>query len=142
MIVKSFVNVTPANRYRNVTQFLKPGNPNWRERINTIDLLVYISCFSYWNYIFPFLQNKLSSWGGQLYWAFPFGKTFMLKLNKNWPKYRSNFQHFFYNWQSANTRAWTVKLFTLVITTVAIGLISISLMFMSQPGAKGSTLRV
>ncbi len=54
--------------------YRQTGNPHWRERISTLDLLVLTSwdqlLFIQKLYIYV-LQNTLFKWGGQLYWVFP-----------------------------------------------------------------------
>jgi len=61
----------------------KPGNPNWKGRISTVDLLLLTSSnllLFILKLHFSFLQNNLSQWGGQLQWAFPFIKDSLVKI--------------------------------------------------------------
>jgi hypothetical protein len=45
------------------------GNPYWRGRLSTIDLLVLTS-FWWWKSLFTYLRNMWPCWGDQSYWAF------------------------------------------------------------------------
>ncbi len=56
------------------TRILLPGNPYCRTSISTVDLLVQISCFLYWNWIFLFYKSAYPHEWGQPYWVFPFSK--------------------------------------------------------------------
>ncbi len=64
---------------------VEPGNPYWRERLSTVDLLIRIGCFVK-------LKNVVSvrkaadmskkAQGGQPYWSFPFSKDSLVELLK------------------------------------------------------------
>ncbi len=58
-------------------EYTTAGNPYWRGKISTIDLLVLTSSnqlLLILKLYFSHLQNNLSYCGGQSYWAFPFSK--------------------------------------------------------------------
>ncbi len=59
-----------------------PGKPYWRGSMSTLDLLVLTSLYQLLfkeKLNFHCLQNNLSVWGGQLYWAFPFSKSSLIR---------------------------------------------------------------
>ncbi len=59
-----------------------PGNANWGGGLSTVDLLIEVACFDKnVNIIFNKKGTDLNKLvqGGQLYWAFPFGKVSLAK---------------------------------------------------------------
>jgi hypothetical protein len=65
-------------------ELVKPGNPHWRGRLITIDLLMKVAYFVKGN---KFLLSKVADLnyliqGGQLYWAFPFSKRSTIQHDK------------------------------------------------------------
>ncbi len=69
----------------NATAMLPPGNPSWREKHSTVDLLTRIAFFIKEKWLSVLKATDLN-WlvqGGQLYWSLPFSKDSLLpKLDR------------------------------------------------------------
>jgi len=68
-------------RHYNGGPKVSPGNPYWRRRLSTVDLLIKLACCVKKEIMHPISKAddlNLLVQGVQLYWAFPFSKCSMV----------------------------------------------------------------